>query len=136
MPQTQNLTDPNQRATTVKKPGHYKNQCCLMERQKEPSEDSQNIPGNENNGANTSIPNNNTNKNNNNNNHKKVIPLKQTQKLFIHPVRHVGRQRKFHQSLTLSGSHPKRLIQLICIGIQLLKLIKIPKWPNSDRQMM
>ena len=60
------LTDPNQRATTVKKPGHYRNQCCLLKRQREQSENTQNNPGNRNSGANISIPNNNTNKNNNN----------------------------------------------------------------------
>ena len=43
-----------------------------MKSQKEHSEKTQNIPGNKNSGANTSIPNNNTNKNNNNNNYKNI----------------------------------------------------------------
>ena len=49
-----------------KKPGRYRNQCRLLESQKEQSKDTQNIPENENSGANNSIPNNNTNKKNNN----------------------------------------------------------------------
>ena len=50
-----------------KKPRHYKNQCRLLKRQKEQSEDTPNNPANKNSGANTSIPNKNSNKNNNNN---------------------------------------------------------------------
>ena len=39
-----------------KKPGHYRNQCRLLKRQREQSEDTQNVPGNKNSGANISIP--------------------------------------------------------------------------------
>ena len=60
-------TDPNQSATTLKKPAQYRNQCRLLKRQKEQSEDTPKNPRNKNSGANTSLPNNNTNKNNNNN---------------------------------------------------------------------
>ena len=54
-----------------KKPAHYRNQCRLLERQKEQSEDTQDNPGNKNNGAKNSIPNNNTNKKKKNNNNYK-----------------------------------------------------------------
>ena len=47
--------------------GHYRNQCRLLNRQKQQSEDTQNIPGNKNSGANNSVPNNKTNKKNNKN---------------------------------------------------------------------
>ena len=48
------------------KPGHYRNMCCLLKKQKEQSKGTQNNPLNKNNGVNNSVPNNNTNKNNNN----------------------------------------------------------------------
>ena len=47
-----------------KKPGHYKNQCRLLKKQREQAE---NNPGNENSDANTSSPNGNVNNPNNNN---------------------------------------------------------------------
>ena len=50
-----------------KKPGHYINQCPLLKRQKEQSEDTQINPGNRNSDANNPIPDNNTNNNNHNN---------------------------------------------------------------------
>ena len=61
------LTDPNQRATTVKKPGHYRNQCRMLKKQREQTEKNQNYPGNKNIDANTSNPNSNVNNNNNQN---------------------------------------------------------------------
>ena len=64
------LTDPNQRATTVKK-GHYRNQCRLFKKQREQTEINQNNPGNENSDANNSNPNSNVNNNNNNHNNYK-----------------------------------------------------------------
>ena len=45
-----------------KKPEPYGNQCRLLKKQKEQSEDTENIPGNKNSGANNSNPSNNTNK--------------------------------------------------------------------------
>ena len=54
-----------------KKPGHYRNQCRLLKKQREQTENNQNNPGNKNNDAITSNPNctvNNNNKTNNNNN--------------------------------------------------------------------
>ena len=63
------LTDPNRRATTVKKPGRYRNQCCLLKSKRSSLKILKTILE-----AKTvapiplsSIPNNITNKNNNNN---------------------------------------------------------------------
>ena len=47
-----------------KKPGHYRNQCRLLKKQREKTENTQSIPGNRNSDANNSIPDNNTNNNN------------------------------------------------------------------------
>ena len=63
----QMLTETNQRATTVKKPGHYKNQCRLLKKQREQTENNQNNPGNKNSDATTSNQNGNANNPNNNN---------------------------------------------------------------------
>ena len=60
-----NADSPNQRATTVKNQ-HSTEISAFAKKQKEQSEDTQNIPGNKNSGANKSIPNNRTNNNNNN----------------------------------------------------------------------
>ena len=48
-------------------PGRYRNQCTILKRQKEQSEDTQNNPGSRNSDANNSIPDNNTNNSNHNN---------------------------------------------------------------------
>ena len=50
-----------------KKPGHYKNQCRFLKKQREPTENNQNNPGNRNSDANTSNPNGNVNNPNNSN---------------------------------------------------------------------
>ena len=49
-----------------KKPGNYRNQCRLLKKQREQTENDQNNPGNNNGAANTSNPNGNVNNNNNN----------------------------------------------------------------------
>ena len=49
-----------------KKPGHYKNQCRLLKKQREQTENNQNNPGNKSSDANTSNPNGNVNNPNNN----------------------------------------------------------------------
>ena len=51
-----------------KKPGHYKNQCRLLKKQREETENNQNVPGKKNSDANTSNPNGNVNNPNNNKN--------------------------------------------------------------------
>ena len=68
-----------------KKPGQYRNQCHLLKRQKEQSDDTQNNPGNENSGGNNSIPNNNTNKNNKNNNYKNSDRAERKPKIVYPP---------------------------------------------------
>ena len=50
-----------------KKPGHYKNQCRLLKKQREQTENNQNNPGNKNSDATTSNQNGNANNPNNNN---------------------------------------------------------------------
>ena len=50
-----------------KKPGHYKNQCRLLKKQREQTDDNQNNPGNKNSDAKTSNPNGNVNNPNNSN---------------------------------------------------------------------
>ena len=50
-----------------KKPGHYKNQCRFLKKQREQTENNQNNPGNKSSNANTSNPNSNVNNPNNNN---------------------------------------------------------------------
>ena len=50
-----------------KKPGHYKNQCRLLKKQREQTENNQNNPGNKNSDTNTSKPNGSVNNPNNNN---------------------------------------------------------------------
>ena len=77
-----NADRPKPKCNHCKKPGHYRNLCHLLKRQKEQSEDTQNNGGNKNSGTNYSIPkNNNTNKNNNNNykTTKTVTELKESQ---------------------------------------------------------
>ena len=72
------------------KPGHYRNQCRSLKTQKQQSEKTQINPGNKNSAANNSVPNNDTNKQNNN--YKNSDNSEKSQKLFIHPVTHVGKQ--------------------------------------------
>ena len=55
-----------------KKPGHYRNQCRLLKKQREQTENNQNNPGNKNSDANTSNPNSNVSNNNNNKNSKRA----------------------------------------------------------------
>ena len=54
-----------------KKPGHYRNQCRLLKKQREQTENTQNNPGNKNSDASVSNPNSNLNNNNNNHNNYK-----------------------------------------------------------------
>ena len=55
-----------------KKPGHYRNQGRLLKKQREQTENIQNITGNKNSAANTSNQNSNVNNNNNNKNSNKA----------------------------------------------------------------
>ena len=66
--QTLILTDPNQRAITVKNQGIVEISVArLLKKQREETENNQNVHGTENSDANSSIPENNTNNNNHNN---------------------------------------------------------------------
>ena len=47
-----------------KKPGYYRNQCRLLKKQREQTENTQNNPGNRNSDADNTIPDNKTNNNN------------------------------------------------------------------------
>ena len=66
-PTNTNADRPKPKYHHCKKPGHYRNQCRLLKKQLEQSENDQNYPGNKNSAANTSNPNGNVNNNNNNN---------------------------------------------------------------------
>ena len=63
---------------------------AFVKKQREQTGKSQNNPGNKNSDANISIQDNSTN-NKNHNNYKNSDELKRSQKLFIHPVRHVAK---------------------------------------------
>ena len=67
-PTNTNADRPKPTCHHCKKPGHYRNQCRLLKKQREQTENNQNNPGNKNSDANTSNPNSNVNNNNNNNN--------------------------------------------------------------------
>ena len=67
-PTNTNADRPKRMCHHCKKPGHYRNQCRLLKKQREKTENNQNNPGNKNSDANTSNPNSNANNNNNNRN--------------------------------------------------------------------
>ena len=66
-PTNKNADRPELTCHHCKNPGHYRNQCRLLKKQREQTENNQNFPGNKNSDANTSNPNSNVNNNNNNN---------------------------------------------------------------------
>ena len=88
-PANTNANRPKPTCHHCKKPGHYRNQCRLLKKQREQTEDAQKNPGNKNSSANTSNPNSNVN---NNNINETVTEPEGSQKLFIHPVRHVAKR--------------------------------------------
>ena len=65
-PTNTNADRPKPTCHHCKKPGHYRNQCRLLKKQREQTENNQNNPRNKNRDTNTSNPNSNVNKNNNN----------------------------------------------------------------------
>ena len=65
-PTNTNADRPKPTRHHCKKPGYYRNQCRLLKKQREQTENDQNNPGNKNSAANTSNPNGNVNNNNNN----------------------------------------------------------------------
>ena len=67
-PTNTNADRPKPKCHHCKKPGRYRNQCRLLKKQLEQTQNDQNNPGNKNSAANTSNPNSNVNNNNNNRN--------------------------------------------------------------------
>ena len=67
-PTNNNADRPKPKCHHCKKPGHYRNQCRLLKKQLEQTENNQNNPGNKNSDTNTSNPNSNVNNNNKNRN--------------------------------------------------------------------
>ena len=67
-PTKTNANRPKPTCHHCKKPGHYRNQCRLLKKEREQTENNQDNPGNKNSDAITSNPNSNVNNNNNNNN--------------------------------------------------------------------
>ena len=86
-----------------KKPRHYRNQCRLLKKQRERTENNQNNPGNKNSAANTSNPNSTVNNNKNNKNSNKA---ERNPKTSTHPVRHVGKQTTPQKNATLEPMQP------------------------------
>ena len=66
-PTNTNAGRPKPTCHHYKKPRHYRNQCRLLKKQQETTENNQNNPGNKNSNTNNSNPNSNINNNNNNN---------------------------------------------------------------------
>ena len=71
-PTNTNADRPKPTCHLCKKPGHYRNQCRLLKKQREQTENDQNNPGNKNSAANNSNPNGNVNNNNNKKNSNKA----------------------------------------------------------------
>ena len=71
-PTNTNADRPKPKCHQCKKPGHYRNQCRLLKKQRGQTENNQNKPGNKNSSANTSNPNSNVNNTNNNKNSNKA----------------------------------------------------------------
>ena len=71
-PTNTNADRPKPTCHHCKKPGHYRNQCRLLKKQREQTENNQNNPGNKDSAANTSNPNSNVNNTNNNKNSNKA----------------------------------------------------------------
>ena len=67
-PTNNNAERPKPKCHHCKKPGHYRNQCRLLKKQQEQTENNQNNSGNRNSDANNSNQNSNVNNNNNNRN--------------------------------------------------------------------
>ena len=71
-PTSTNADRPKPTCHHCKKPGHYRNQCRLLKKQREKTENNQNKPGNKNSDANTSNPNSNANNTNNSRNNNRA----------------------------------------------------------------
>ena len=105
-PTNTNADRPKPTCHHCKKPGHYRNQCRLLKKHREQTENNQNNPGSKTSDTNTTNPNSNVNNNNNNRNTETVTELKERQKLFTHPVRHVEKQTSPQRKIILEPMQP------------------------------
>ena len=102
-PTNTNADRPKPTCHHCKKPGNYRNQCRLLKKQREQTENDQNNPGNKNSAANTSNPNGNVNNNNYNKIGKKV---EKSRKLFTHTVRRAEKQTTPQRNVSLKPMQP------------------------------
>ena len=100
-----NADRPKPTCHQCKKPGHHRNQCQLLKKQREQTESSQNIPGNKNSDANTSYPNSNVN-NPNNNNNKNSKRAKRKPKTVYPPCEAWGKQTTPQRNATMEPMQP------------------------------
>ena len=96
-----------------KKPGHYKNQCRLLKKQREQTENNQNNPGNKNNDANTCNPNGNVNNPNNNNRNSNRAERKPKPKTVYPPCETCGKtnhstERCYHGANAANRPPPRQ----------------------------
>ena len=101
------LTDPNQCATTVKKTGHYRNQCRLLKRQDNSLKILKIILETKTMAPITlSLTTIQTKVTTTTTTTKTVTELKESQNLFICPMRHVGRETTTQRQATLELMQP------------------------------
>ena len=82
---TKNIADrPKPTCHQCKKPGHYRNQCRLLKKQREQTENNQNAHGYNNSDANNSNPNSNVSNNNNNNNKNSNLAERKPKTVYPH----------------------------------------------------
>ena len=99
-PTNTNADRPKPTCHHCKNPGYYRNQCRLLKKQREQTENNQHNPGNKNSAANTSNPNSNVN------NNKTVTKLKESRNLSTHPVRHAEKQTTPQRNAILEPMQP------------------------------
>ena len=98
-PTNTNTDRPKPTCHHCKKPGHYKNQCRLLRKQREQTDDTHNNPGNKNSGARTVMSTTVTKT-------ETVTKLKGSQKLFTHPVKHAVKETTPRRNATLEPMQP------------------------------
>ena len=90
-PTNTNADRPKPTCHHCKKPGHYRNYCHLLKKQREQTEGAQNNPGNKNSGANTSNSTSNVNNNIYNNNNKNSNRAERKPKTVYPPCETCGK---------------------------------------------
>ena len=103
-PTNHNAVRPKPTCHHCKKPWNYRNQCRLLKKQREQTENNQNNPGNKNSDANTSNPNNNFN--NNNNYKKNSNKAERKPKTVYPPCDTCGKQTTPQRNATLEPMQP------------------------------